>query len=199
LTVTPMWKSKTKDDLIIEVWEALDCESVGAKELLAIEKEVCEVFGDSAIELPMRVARKLADEGALLRHSEILEIDSKKRADTPLEVFLESLFEHRTLGSTLTSLRQLEAARTGIGADDRSVVKRLRDCAIRAKDDLQAIAYDERRSDRERLETGEAAEWIKIWLDSPAVFENWISLRLNSDEFKRLFPAREEEDDEEVF
>lgn len=194
-----MWKSKTKDDLIAEVWEALDCESVGAKEILAIEKEVREVFGDSAVELPMRVARRLADEGAVLRHAEILEIDARKRADTPLEVFLESLFDSRTLGSTLTSLRQLEAARTGIGADDRSVVKKLRDCAIKAKDDLQAIAYHERRSDRERLETGEAAEWIKIWLDSPAVFENWISLRLNSDEFTRLFPTREEEDEEEVF
>ena len=194
-----MWKSKTKDDLIIEVWEALDCESVGASEILAIEKEVREVFGDSAVELPMRVARRLADEGAVLRHSEILEVDSKKRADTPLEVFLESLFDSRTLGSTLTSLRQLEAARTGIGADDRSVAKKLRDCAIKAKDHLQTIAHDERRSDRERLETSEAAEWIKIWLDSPAVFENWISLRLNSDEFKRLFPTREEEDEEEVF
>ena len=194
-----MWKSKTKDDLIIEVWEALDCESVGASEILAIGKEVRDVFGESAVELPMRVARKLADEGAVLRHSEILEIDARERTNTPLEVFLESLFDNRSLGSTLTSLRQLEAARTGIGADDKSVVKKLRDCAIDAKNHFQAIAYDERRSDRERLETGEAAEWIKIWLDSPAVFETWISLRLNSEEFKRLFPARQEEDEEEVF
>jgi len=194
-----MWKSKTKDELIIEVWEALDCESVGASEILAIEKEVREVFGINSVDLPMRVARKLADEGAVLRHSEILEIDSRKRADTPLEVFLDSLFANQNLGTTLTSLRQLEAARTGIGADDKSVVRKLRDCAIKAKDYAQKLSFDEKQVTQMRLEAGESAEWIKIWLDSPAVFENWISLRLNSKEFKRLFPSREEETEEEVF
>jgi hypothetical protein len=194
-----MWKSKTKDDLIIEVWEALDCESVGASEILAIEKEVQSVFGENSLDLPMRVARKLADEGAVLRHSEILEIDSRKRADTPLEVFLDSLFVNQNLGTTLTSLRQLEAARTGIGADDKSVVKKLRDCAIKAKDYAQKLSFDEKQVAQMRLEADESAEWIKLWLDSPPVFENWISLRLNSEEFKRLFPSREEETEEEVF
>jgi hypothetical protein len=194
-----MWKSKTKDDLIIEVWEALDCESVGASEILAIEKEVQSVFGENSLDLPMRVARKLADEGAVLRHSEILEIDSRKRADTPLEVFLDSLFVNQNLGTTLTSLRQLEAARTRIGADDKSVVKKLRDCAIKAKDYAQKLSFDEKQVAQMRLEADESAEWIKLWLDSPAVFENWISLRLNSEEFKRLFPSREEETEEEVF
>jgi hypothetical protein len=194
-----MWKSKTKDDLIIEVWEALDCESVGASEILAIEKEVREMFGETAVELPMRVARKLADEGAVLRHSEILEIDARKRAETPVEVFLDSLFGNPFLGDTLTSLRQLEAARTGIGVEDKSVLKKLRDCAIRAKDHLQRISFDEKRGDHERREACESAEWIKIWLDSPAIFENWISLRLGSEEFQRVFPSREEKDEEEVF
>lgn len=194
-----MWKSKTKDDLIIEVWEALDCESVGASEILAIEKEVREMFGESATDFPMRVARKLADEGAVLRHSEILEIDSVKRAETPLEVFLESLFTDHRVGTTLTSLRQLEAARTGIGATDKSVIKMIRDCAIKAKDHSQTISFDEKRGNRERLEAAESAEWIKIWLDSPSVFENWISLRMNSEEFKRLFPSREEKDEEDAF
>jgi hypothetical protein len=93
----------------------------------------------------------------------------------------------------------LEAARTGIGADDKSVVKKLRDCAIKAKDYAQKLSFDEKQVAQMRLEADESAEWIKLWLDSPAVFENWISLRLNSEEFKRLFPSREEETEEEVF
>ncbi len=32
-----MWQSRTKIDLVIEVWEKLDCESVGAKEIEAVE------------------------------------------------------------------------------------------------------------------------------------------------------------------
>jgi len=33
----PMWLSRNKNDLIIEVWEKLDCENVGAAEIEAIE------------------------------------------------------------------------------------------------------------------------------------------------------------------
>ena len=32
-----MWKSRNKTELIIEVWEKLDCEDVGAAEIEAIE------------------------------------------------------------------------------------------------------------------------------------------------------------------
>jgi len=67
-----MWKSRTKNDLMIEVWEALDCENVGAEEIVAIEQAVREQFGASAVGSPMAIARLLADEGAELRHSEIM-------------------------------------------------------------------------------------------------------------------------------
>ena len=36
---------RTKTDLIIEVWERLDCESIGRKEIEAIESAVRERFG----------------------------------------------------------------------------------------------------------------------------------------------------------
>ena len=35
-----MFESRNKLDLIIEVWEKLDCESVGAKEMIAIRNAV---------------------------------------------------------------------------------------------------------------------------------------------------------------
>ena len=60
-----MLQSRTKTDLIIEVWEKLDCESVGAAEISAIETVVLERFGDGAVESPMIIARILADEGAV--------------------------------------------------------------------------------------------------------------------------------------
>ena len=69
-----MWKSRNKTELIIEVWEKLDCESVGAAEVEAIEIAVEAVYGKPAVESPMRIARLLADEGAELRHSEIMDL-----------------------------------------------------------------------------------------------------------------------------
>ena len=65
-----MLKSRTKNDLMIEVWETLDCENVGAKEIIAIEKAVRERFGEAAVDSPMVIARLLADEGAELRSEE---------------------------------------------------------------------------------------------------------------------------------
>src|SRR4051812_28518279 len=69
-----MWQSRTKIDLVIEVWEKLDCESVGAVEIKAIETVVADVFGEQAVDSPMVIARLLADEGAELRHSELMDL-----------------------------------------------------------------------------------------------------------------------------
>ena len=49
-----MWQAKNKRDLMIEVWEKLDCESVGSVEIEAIEEVVRDVYGESAVESPMR-------------------------------------------------------------------------------------------------------------------------------------------------
>ena len=73
-------KARTKAELIIEVWEHLDCESVGAKELEAIQRAVRDRFGAGAVASPASIARTLADEGAVLRHPEVIECDASWRA-----------------------------------------------------------------------------------------------------------------------
>ena len=44
------WRARTKRDLIIEVWEALDCESVGARELDQIQQVLRKELGAGAVE-----------------------------------------------------------------------------------------------------------------------------------------------------
>ena len=73
--VTKRWRSRTKQDLVIEVWEALDCESVGARELEQIQEALRERFGEGALASPAAIARMVADEGAVLRHPEVCECD----------------------------------------------------------------------------------------------------------------------------
>ena len=43
--VARVWKSRNKTDLIIEVWEKLDCESVGAARSKRSRPSVEDVFG----------------------------------------------------------------------------------------------------------------------------------------------------------
>ena len=57
------WNARTKHDLIIEVWEYLDCESVGARELEQIQQALGERFGAGALQSPASIARTVADEG----------------------------------------------------------------------------------------------------------------------------------------
>jgi hypothetical protein len=183
-----MWLSRTKNDLIIEVWEKLDCESVGAKEIEAIEIAVCEQYGDSAVDSPMIIARLLADEGADLRHSEILELDVKRRMESPYDAMFRNILKFADLKETLISIRRLENLRKKFVAEnDREGLRLLRETALKGKNRAQMIAKNEKVAPEKRAEKAEISEWFTIWLQSPEIFENWVLLRQNSEDFKKNF------------
>src|SRR4028118_536044 len=101
------WKSRTKYDLIMEVWEALDCESIGRAELEAIEEAVRGRFGEGALETPMTLARMLADEGAELRHHEILALDVERRTEDAYGAAFRNLVKFGDFAQAETTLRNL--------------------------------------------------------------------------------------------
>lgn len=103
-----MWNSHTKNDLIIEVWEKLDCESIGAKEIVAIENEVREKFGKGAVDLPMTIARLLADEGAELRHSEIMKLNVERLLESPYDAMFRNILKFSDFRQALISIRQMK-------------------------------------------------------------------------------------------
>lgn len=185
-----MWKSRTKNDLIIEVWEALDCENVGAKEIVAIEEAVRERFGANAIDQPMRIARLLADEGAELRHSEILALDVERRLESPYEPMFRNILKFSDFKQALNSIRNLENLRKKFQAEnDKEGLRLVRDTAQKGKQRAQMISKNEKVEPQNRAEKAEIAEWFTLWLQSPEIFENWVTLRQNSKDFKENFPA----------
>ena len=176
-----MWKSRNKTELIIEVWEKLDCENVGASEIEAIEIAVADVFGQSAVESPMKIARLLADEGAELRHSEIMELYVTRASDRPYDAAFVNLIETGDFRTALRSIRQMENLRRKFESEsDREGLRLLRTQAIAEKD--RKIA-----SSKTQIGAAEIAEWLNIWLKSPEVFETWVKLRLASADFKSKF------------
>jgi hypothetical protein len=183
-----MYKSRTKNDLIIEVWEALDCESVGAKELTAIETAVRERFGQSAVDSPMKMARLLADEGAELRHSEIMELDVARRLESPYDAMFRNILKFSDFKQTLVSIRQLENLRRKFQKEnDKEGLRLVRETALRGQSRARMIAGNEKVDAQKRAEKTEIAEWFTIWLQSPEIFENWVGLRQNSKDFKEKF------------
>lgn len=184
-----MWNSRTKNDLMIEVWEKLDCESIGASEIEAIETVVREQFGYGAVDSPMVIARLLADEGAELRHAEILELDVKRRLESPYDPMFRNILKFSDFKQALISIRQLENLRKKFETEkDREGLRLVRETALKGKRRAQMIAGNEKVEQTKRDEKAEIAEWFTIWLQSPEIFENWVELRRNSKNFREKFP-----------
>jgi hypothetical protein len=183
-----MWESRTKTDLIIEVWEKLDCENVGAVEIEAIEIAVGERFGRGAVDSPMVIARLLADEGAELRHSEIMELYVKRHARSPYDAMFFNIMKLADLGQAHGTIRNLENLRKKLaGENDKEGLRRLREKALKGKSNALEMAADPRLANTARLENAEIAEWLTIWLQSPEIFDNWVTLRQNSNDFIEKF------------
>lgn len=158
---------------MIEVWEKLDCESVGAAEIEAVEEVVRDVYGEPAVESPMKIARLLADEGAELRHSEIMQLFVDRYEDRPYTAEFRNLLKLENLSQALSSIRNLENLRKKFAADgDKEGLRLVRERTIQAKSDLDKSVF-----------SVEIAQWLTVWLQTPDAFENWIALRKRSPDY----------------
>jgi len=186
------WKSRTKRDLMIEVWEHLDCESVGAAELETIESVVRERFGDGAVESPAIVARLLADEGAELRHAEVLELDTRYRATDPYEAMFRNVLKFSTFAQAAASIKNLENLRREFARKkDQEGLRRAHETALKGKQRAQMIARNRNVDEKKRDEKAEIAEWFTVWLKQPEVFNDWLELRQRSKDFRKRFASEE--------
>lgn len=182
-----MYQSSNKPDLIFEVWEKLDCESVGAAEILVIEAAVAERFGKAAVDSPMTLARMLADEGAVLRHSEIMELFIARNEAVENEAQLRNILDVSSFAKTLSSLRNITNLRKKLTADnDKDGLRQLRQKVVGERDRLK---NDPLRTEKAIAE--EIAEWLTIWLQSPDLFENWVALRRASSAFIERYGEQE--------
>ena len=185
----PKWKSGTRQDLIIEVWEDLDCESVGVYELEQIQEVLREKFGEGAQESPASIARTLADEGAVLRHPEVFDYDTQWRERLISGAVSSESLSFSNLSEASESIDKLESWRKEFaGAGNQGELRRLKEFALKTKRGLQLVARSRVVDTNRRLEAGEIVQWLTIWMLDPVIFEDWLSLRKRSAEFVEKFP-----------
>lgn len=182
------WSGRTKRELIIEVWEALDCESVGARELEQIQQALREKFGEGALESPASIARTVADEGAVLRHPEVFDYDAEWRERKLAESSLPEELSFVNLSQALESFVKLDEQRQRLeGANDEKGLKRLRDLIALVRADSQLRAQSKIIDDAGRAQAKEISNWLMVWLQSPELFLDWLDLRQRSPEFVEKF------------
>jgi hypothetical protein len=177
----------TRRDVVVAVWEALDCESVGAAELKQIQRVVAERFGEGAVESPACLARVLADEGAQLRHPELLEFDSLWR-EARLSKAATATLAFGTFQEAVESIAILENLRKELSSQrDEEGFRELRVTVLGIQEDRLRVVGSSICSQRERAEAKEIAGWLDIWLRTPELFRDWLDLRRSSPQFRKLF------------
>lgn len=183
------WKARTRPDLIIEVWEALDCESVGARELEQIQQALRERFGGVMLESPASIARVVADEGAVLRHPEVFDFDTKWRESLISEAAPLLSLSFSSLADASESIRKMESWRRKLAAETGKQVElqRLKEFVLKTKQDLQLAGRSSLVDAKTRSEAGEIVQWLNIWVQDPAIFDDWLDLRKRSGEFVEKF------------
>jgi hypothetical protein len=190
-----MWESRTKNDLIIEVWEKLDCESVGAAEIEAIEAVVGDVFGTAAVESPMIIARLLADEGAELRHSELMDLYVTRASARTFEPAFADLGTISDLSGAEETLKTLaDLRRKYVAANDSTGLRAVRQRAVDIKQTAADEALNQKLDAISRQVQAEIADWLTVWLQTPELFDNWLALRQSSTDFKDKFGRLERHD-----
>jgi hypothetical protein len=183
------WSARTRRDLIIEVWEALDCESVGARELEQIQQALGEKFGAGALESPAAIARVVADEGAVLRHPEVFECDVKWRKREMEKTSFADELDFRDLSSAFESVVKLEEKRLELRTSGQATLPReLRDTVAAARADSLLRARSRILDQQQRQHAKEISEWLRVWLQAPELFSDWLDLRRRSAEYRGKFP-----------
>ena len=183
------WSARNKRDLIIEVWEYLDCESVGASELEQIQQALTEKFGAGALTSPASIARTVADEGAVLRHPEVFQCDVKWRQENLKKWEFREGLDFSDVSSAFESVVKLEEKRLQLQVDNQATgLKELRDIVAAARKDSLLQARSKILDGSAREQRKEISEWLTVWLQSPELFSDWLDLRRRSPEFQRKFP-----------
>jgi len=185
----------SKQEFIVAQWLRLGGKAIGRRELRRIQRALHEKFGEGGIESPAKIARVLADEGAELRHPEVIEFDVKWREENieketsefkGLERFRDA--KPVRLHEAESLIKKLEQTRQSSERNENKVnVQRLREIAIDVRQTAETLANDSTLTQRQRDEQAEIAQWLAVWLQTPNLFDDWLDLRRRSPDFRNKF------------
>ena len=185
-----------RQELIVSTWHALGQISIGADELRAIQDAIADLVAEDQIPSPASLARELAQEGAELRHPEIIEYDAawrQARLEREAERFkqLDALVSDGPLTLTRAEelLAELDRLRQEFAStNDDEGLARLKEFAVSVQESSRVLT----KSGIELAALAEQAEiaaWLKVWIQTPTIFNDWLELRKRSAEFARKFHA----------
>jgi hypothetical protein len=190
--------AQTAREVIVKLWLELGRPPVDAQFLEAVKSQLAKSVEDPAMS-PASVARLLANEGAELRHPEVIDSDVRWRGslvNSRMDKF--AAVEPLSSGARLNIqdagvlISKMEKLRQEFERDDDDTrLDELRTLAADARQRAEAMGKNRKLNETVRCEQSEIAEWLKVWLQTPMLFENWLELRRRSSEFRRRYTTNE--------
>ena len=124
---------------------------------------------------PAALARTQVDQGAELKHPDLLDADFLWRR--------ERLFTAEELNFDTP----VAAVNWMMALSDRPDHDQIRYAVLSLKRELELVAGSERTKQTDRQLAQEVGQWLAVWLQNPGIFEDWFALRRNTAEFIQLF------------
>ena len=170
----------TKFEIIVDIWERMERDVVGAPELELIQQALTVRFGGMVS--VAAIARTLADHGVRLSHPAVLATDLKWRERTSLLTQEDLSFD--SVEAATAFIEKIEALRENL-KNDKPMLEHLRHSVQQIKGELDVLAASDRVN--QKILAREVAQWLTIWLQNPQIFPEWLALRLKTPEFRERF------------
>lgn len=181
-------KRKDKRAMVLDVYDHEAMGEVTAREIAIINQALIAEFGEGGAMEPGEIARILVNEDLPVRFEQIFRMATLRERYENLFVALPGW---ATLATAEKSIQMLdEHYRRFAARGDKTGMRYARQAATDGKKATTHAAADIRNDAHRRLEQSEIAHWLEIWLQTPDLFQQWLTLRQASAEFRQRFEIK---------
>jgi hypothetical protein len=107
--------------------------------------------------------------------------------ESPYDQTFRGILAFSSLDEAEQTLKRLEKLRRDYAAaSDKKGVDYCRSIASLGRRRAEMISRNKKVIPAKRLQKSEIATWFRIWLETPALFSDWLSMRKGTEEFRIL-------------
>ena len=112
------------------------------------------------------------------------------KIDPPYCDVLDTLLAFASFAEAEETIHRLDyLCRNYQSASDKKGVDYCRRIAFLGRQRAELISRNARVNPQKRLHKKEIAQWFRIWLETPAIFQDWLLMRKGTEEFKKLLES----------
>jgi hypothetical protein len=175
----------SKKQILLELFKDRRKDPIAAHDLHVARNQLRRTLGPSDKTSLTYIASTLRKAGFDVRYEDRY---ADPAMPEPYSSQLKGALEFRDLARTEQSLLRIDTIyREYQRAADRAGMNWVRAIVKKGKLRARSLASNPRVQEEKRQEKREIANWFQVWLETPELFADWLTLRKSSEEFRKLF------------